>query len=165
MMKIYRLSGINRLMLISIIILLVGCKGKKGDTGSSGIIATKTYTGTPTTNPYYVGCPEITDITKVLVRVFMTRNYSEIKELPVTIGYISHSYEIIDTTIKITSRTYYGSLTSVALQDNIGSYPQQWDYRIDIRTFTGAPAKSIYLQANEIDQTFYNRLIYGNQID
>lgn len=169
--KMCKAFGIGMsVVVLAWIILLVGCdkfkgdKGDKGDKGSSGLIGTKTYTGTPTSNPYSVSCPEITDLSKQVVNVYSTFG-GEIIPLPITGTIEVHMYEFYPTVATIVLASWYTDTVPVTLPATAlkSSNGLQASYRIDIKTFSSAPAKSAYLQAraNKLDKTGYEELILG----
>jgi len=145
-------------LLISFTVLMVGCdrfKGDQGTPGTPGLIETKTYTGTPTSNPYPVNCPEITDLSKQVVDVYMTAP-NEILPLPFTGGAEIHGYDFYpnpQTIYFATSYTNTDPATFPATALKMFSDGYQASYRIDIKTFASAASQSAFLQAKEKAET------------
>jgi len=142
--------------------LMSGCdqlKGPKGDTGATGpkgdtgLIGTKTYTGVPTSNPYTVSCPEITDPSKQVVECYMRAPNGDLStgmiKLPTTLDGYSHAAAIATGAVSfLTEKVSDSSLPSTALSNPVTSY--QWAYTIVIKTFASAPAKAEYLSSRKV---------------
>jgi len=143
--------------------ILMGCdqlKGPKGDTGSSGLIGTKTYTGVPLSNPYNVYCSEISDTSKQIIDVYATFG-TELMRLPFSTAAEAHLYSIDGTKVSFATVYTTGSQPTTALRLVEGT---QAGYRIEIKTFASAPAKASYIRAQQRAQNKGSTADYINNI-
>ncbi|OGS20898.1 MAG: hypothetical protein A2252_00685 [Elusimicrobia bacterium RIFOXYA2_FULL_39_19] len=124
-----------------------GAKGDTGTTGSSGLISTQLYSGTPTSNPYSVSCPVITDLSKQIVEVYAYTPYpQEIIPLPLSGAYELHLYEFypnLQTIALMSSYTNTNPATSPATALKL-SNGTQMSYRIYVKTFSTTSALQAY---------------------
>lgn len=143
-------------------LFLLGCaKGDKGKDGENAVISTKTYSGTPTSNPYVVYCQNITDLSTQAVAVYAVDG-SYLLPLPLTGSAVSHLYAFT-TSRNVELATLYmdGTDAPRALQNPNGS---RYSYQIVVKTFNSAQAKQAYLAQNRLDTNARNSIIWGREI-
>lgn len=155
----------GRVLLLAAMLLLTGCnafKGDKGDKGDNAMISSKTITGTPTANPHYVyASPYIKDLSTQVIDVYIVDGDDNAK-LPISGIDISHVYFINLERSRFEIATYWSSGTPPKAL----SFPDgtQNTYRIEIKTFSSAPAKAAYLSQGRLDNSSRNALVYGRSI-
>lgn len=142
-----------------------GANGADGQDGTSTLLSTKAYTGTPATNPYSVTCPEITNADNQIVQVFMVLDSYSKTPLPYTTYGASHGYLIGAGGLSLATIG-----VGVTPSPSVALYDPAWyqcSYRIEIRTFATASAAQSYKsqrQRTNLSSSYYNQLIYGEEI-
>lgn len=150
-----------KLTVIAILGLLVcGCsKGEKGDpgtNGSSGVLGSAVYSGLPTTNPQFINCPALTDLSKQMLSVYAVSD-----SLQFPLPYTSSDHHLYTTGYKAVSiQTIYsgGTHAQVALRTSTGI---QYTYRIVVITFASAQARAAYIKSCSPANGALGKLVYG----
>lgn len=168
-----------------------GNQGIKGDSGASVLISTKTYSGTPASNPFTINCPEIKNIEGQTVDVYLISANSRILKLPVSYA-VEFTWGVSTYTITM-SHYYYIDGQNIILKTNAGpvlntSSPGEanpiasladlnaydanthvfsWtqnSYIISIKTYSKAPHRTMSDNKYRLDKTMYDELIYGREL-
>jgi len=169
-----------------VLLLMQGCDKLRGEKGDTVELTSVTYTGTPTSNPFEVTCPAITDLTKQIITISMESPSHEITALPITYGdniyepisnstgpsTVSHYYVINNQKVTFTSQysTIFPAMNAlIDIVSFITHQPAttvsttQNNYRIDVKTFSSSSAVIAYKKANRLDTSTYDSLIFGRE--
>lgn len=135
-----------------------GQQGINGKDGVSALISSKIYTGTPTSSPFLVSCPEYKGTNNQILQVYLVSDTTMV-ELPFTTYSSMHYY--------LTS-TYGGSviLSTIGLNStpnpSTALYDTAWhqcSYRIEIKTFSTTTAATAYKKSIEHSNNTIEKLI------
>jgi hypothetical protein len=149
----------GKILLLIVLLTVSGCdvlRGPKGDQGDRGAstqadVQPVVYKGTPTSNPYKIYCPEISQYDKQIIEVYAESEvapgagFPTLYPLPIT-GRDYHFYTIYGQFIEFCTQYSDGTLPDKALLCSTG---KQWTYYIKIYTVAKAPQRRI------------DQLIYG----